>query len=171
VMLTNLWEGDHVSQYIFIKTKDNLWGCYYFLIHLLTSSSLFSKFLLSKHYNKILILYLVFCESFICGIWIKILIFIIIILLCLVVSLQWKDIVWNFKRNISRPKLTLVPDVFLQMKCLKYWSDEETEIGDFVITLESREEHEMYTIRYLTVQKVYWLHTISSCNCAKGIPT
>jgi hypothetical protein len=24
VMLTNLWEGDHVSQYIFIKTKDNL---------------------------------------------------------------------------------------------------------------------------------------------------
>lgn len=40
------------------------------------------------------------------------------------------------------------------MKCLKYWSEEEIEIGEFVISIESQEEHEMYTIRYLIVQKV-----------------
>lgn len=40
----------------------------------------------------------------------------------------------------------------LQMKCLKYWPDTELEIGPFILTLDTEDVHDQYTLRYLIVQ-------------------
>lgn len=42
------------------------------------------------------------------------------------------------------------------MKCLKYWPDTELEIGPFILTLDTEDVHDQYTLRYLIVQHQVW---------------
>lgn len=44
----------------------------------------------------------------------------------------------------------------LQMKCLKYWPDTELEIGPFILTLDTEDVFDQYTLRYLIVQHQVW---------------
>lgn len=44
----------------------------------------------------------------------------------------------------------------LQMKCLKYWPDTELEIGPFILTLDTEDVYDQYTLRYLIVQHQVW---------------
>ncbi|XP_048760432.2 uncharacterized protein LOC125669744 isoform X1 [Ostrea edulis] len=62
---------------------------------------------------------------------------------------------WRMIWQENSSRIVMLTNLFEgdHMKCLKYWSEEEIEIGEFVISIESQEEHEMYTIRYLIVQK------------------
>ncbi|XP_065936977.1 receptor-type tyrosine-protein phosphatase kappa isoform X1 [Magallana gigas] len=61
----------------------------------------------------------------------------------------WKVIWQNDASRIVMLTNTFEGD---RMKCLKYWPDTELEIGPFILTLDTEDVHDQYTLRYLIVQ-------------------
>lgn len=61
----------------------------------------------------------------------------------------WKVIWQNDTSRIVMLTNTFEGD---RMKCLKYWPDTELEVGPFILTLDTEDVHDQYTLRYLIVQ-------------------
>ncbi|XP_061180979.1 receptor-type tyrosine-protein phosphatase T-like [Saccostrea echinata] len=63
---------------------------------------------------------------------------------------------WRMIWQENSSRIVMLTNLFEgdHMKCLKYWPEEEDKFGDIVIRLESQDNYENYTIRYLVVQQV-----------------
>lgn len=66
----------------------------------------------------------------------------------------WHHTSWYSDKVYQHVLVILSQDLLyvLQMKCLKYWPDTELEIGPFILTLDTEDVYDQYTLRYLIVQ-------------------
>lgn len=65
------------------------------------------------------------------------------------------DDFWKMTWQENSSRIVMLTNLFEgdTMKCLKYWPDNVMEFGDILVSLESQEEYEMYTIRHLTMHQ------------------
>nr|XP_034306378.1 uncharacterized protein LOC117682577 [Crassostrea gigas] len=61
---------------------------------------------------------------------------------------------WSIVWQNDSSKIVMLTNLYEgdKMKCLKYWPDTELEIGPFILTLDTEDVHDQYTLRYFVVQ-------------------